>query len=150
MAERLQKVLAAAGHGSRREIESWIDAGRITVDGRVAKLGEKVEGSEYIALDGKRLSLRSALQQHRHIIYNKPPNEITSRDDPEGLLDSNEIVVQRREQVGLDRILDDRVALLPDPANVNADVLGLHARTIACRVPEATGRHKAAQRCRRP
>jgi len=84
MAERLQKVLAAAGHGSRREIESWIDAGRITVDGRVAKLGEKVEGSEYIALDGKRLSLRSALQQHRHIIYNKPPNEITSRDDPEG------------------------------------------------------------------
>lgn len=84
MAERLQKVLAAAGHGSRREIESWIDSGRITVDGKVARLGEKVEGSEYIALDGKRLSLRSALQQHRHIIYNKPPNEITSRDDPEG------------------------------------------------------------------
>lgn len=84
MAERLQKVLAAAGHGSRREIESWIDAGRVTVDGRVAKLGEKIEGTEYIALDGKRLSLRSSLQQHRHILYNKPPNEITSRDDPEG------------------------------------------------------------------
>lgn len=84
MAERLQKVLAAAGHGSRREIESWIDAGRVTVDGQVAKLGAKVEGTEYIALDGKRLSLRSALQQHRHIVYNKPPNEITSRDDPEG------------------------------------------------------------------
>ncbi|HEY5654946.1 MAG TPA: pseudouridine synthase [Woeseiaceae bacterium] len=84
MADRLQKVLAAAGHGSRREIESWIDTGRVTIDGRVAKLGDKVEGTEYIALDGKRLSLRSALQQHRHIIYNKPGDEITSRDDPEG------------------------------------------------------------------
>ncbi len=84
MAERLQKVLAAAGHGSRREIEGWIEAGRVTVDGAVAHLGDKVEGHERIALDGKRLGLRASVEQHRHIIYNKPGDELTSRSDPEG------------------------------------------------------------------
>jgi 23S rRNA pseudouridine2605 synthase len=82
--ERVQKVLAAAGHGSRREIESWIQASRITIDGRVAVLGDKISGSESITLDGRPLSLRAAAEIHRHLIYNKPANELTSRSDPEG------------------------------------------------------------------
>ncbi|MCH8303371.1 MAG: hypothetical protein IH912_11515, partial [Proteobacteria bacterium] len=46
MAERVQKVLAAAGHGSRREIEDWIRAGRLSIDGRAAVLGHTVSGQE--------------------------------------------------------------------------------------------------------
>lgn len=84
MSERVQKVLAAAGHGSRREIESWIEASRLSIDGRVAVLGDKVTGSEAITLDGRKLPLRAAAEAHRHLIYNKPANEITSRSDPEG------------------------------------------------------------------
>ncbi len=84
MPERVQKVLAAAGHGSRREIEAWIQASRLSIDGRVAVLGDKITGLEAIKLDGRRLSLRAAAEVHRHLIYNKPANEITSRSDPEG------------------------------------------------------------------
>lgn len=84
MADRIQKVLAAAGHGSRRKVETWIREGRISVDGRLAELGEPIEGGEKITLDGRPLSLRSKAQPHRHIIYNKPGDEVTSRDDPDG------------------------------------------------------------------
>ncbi len=82
--ERVQKVLAAAGHGSRREIEAWIRAGRLTINGRVAVLGDTVTGNERFFLDNKRLQVRALKAPHRHIIYNKPPDEITSRTDPEG------------------------------------------------------------------
>lgn len=84
MAERVQKLLAAAGHGSRREIERWIAAERLRIDGRIAEPGDTVDGDEQFTLDGKRLSLQKAGGMHRHIIYNKPDNEITSRSDPEG------------------------------------------------------------------
>jgi 23S rRNA pseudouridine2605 synthase len=84
VAERIQKVLAAAGHGSRRQIEGWIREHRLRVDGRVATLGEPVSGTESITLDGRSLPLRPVTGAHRHIIYNKPGDEITSRSDPEG------------------------------------------------------------------
>ena len=84
MPERVQKVLAAAGHGSRREIESWIQASRLSIDGRIAILGDKVTGSESITLDGRRLTVKATVGIHRHLIYNKPTEEITSRSDPEG------------------------------------------------------------------
>ncbi|MFQ6005689.1 MAG: 23S rRNA pseudouridine(2605) synthase RluB [Woeseia sp.] len=84
MLERVQKVLAAAGHGSRREIESWIEASRLSIDGRIARLGDRVGGSEAIMLDGRRLQVGTVHQSHRHLIYNKPADEITSRSDPEG------------------------------------------------------------------
>lgn len=56
----------------------------MTVDGRPAELGEQVDGSERIALDGCPLSLRGISQPHRHIVYNKPGDEVTSREDPAG------------------------------------------------------------------
>jgi 23S rRNA pseudouridine2605 synthase len=84
LADRIQKVLAAAGHGSRRKVESWIREGRLAVDGRTAELGDHIDGTEKITLDGRPLSMKGTGQQHRHIMYNKPSNELTSRDDPEG------------------------------------------------------------------
>jgi 23S rRNA pseudouridine2605 synthase len=84
MADRVQKVLAAAGHGSRREIEGWIKEGRLAIDGRAAELGDTVSGQERFTLDGRPLRVRSARQSHEHIIYHKPGDEITSRSDPEG------------------------------------------------------------------
>ena len=60
MSEKLQKVLARAGHGSRREIETMIEAGRVSVDGKVAKLGDRVEVTPAmkIRLDGHVLSIK--------------------------------------------------------------------------------------------
>jgi len=84
LADRIQKALAAAGHGSRRKVETWIREGRLAVDGRLAELGEQVEGTEKITLDGHPLVLHSTARPHRHIVYNKPGDEVTSRDDPEG------------------------------------------------------------------
>ena len=84
MAERIQKVLAAAGHGSRREIETWIREGRLAVDGRDAELGDRIEGTERVTLDGRPLSMKGITQQHRHIVYNKPADEVTSRKDAAG------------------------------------------------------------------
>lgn len=84
MADRVQKVLAAAGHGSRREVERWIREARLKIDGRVATLGDTVRGDEQFSLDGKRLSVRQSKPVHRFLVYNKPGDEITSRSDPEG------------------------------------------------------------------
>lgn len=79
--ERLQKLLAAAGHGSRREIERWIRDQRVTVDGRVAQLGDQAEASADIRLDGQ--PLQSTVTNERAVlIYHKPLGEVTTRRDP--------------------------------------------------------------------
>lgn len=79
----MQKLLAAAGLGSRREIERWIDAGRVTVNGRVAKLGDRALFSDAVALDGKKLAL-SGPSKARVLLYHKPVGELVTRSDPEG------------------------------------------------------------------
>ncbi len=84
MAERVHKLLAAAGHGSRRKVEQWIREGRLKIDGQAATLGQACEGTERVTLDGKPLSLKGTRQAHKHIIYNKPGDEVTTRSDPEG------------------------------------------------------------------
>jgi 23S rRNA pseudouridine2605 synthase len=83
MSERLQKLLASAGHGSRREIERWIRAGRITVDGATAALGDRADSTADIRLDGAPLSLTAAVGREV-LIYHKPAGEVTTRNDPEG------------------------------------------------------------------
>lgn len=82
MSERLQKILARAGLGSRREIEGWIRDGRIQVEGVVAELGISIEGTEQILIDGQPVVLPPS-QAQRVIAYHKPFGEITTRRDPE-------------------------------------------------------------------
>lgn len=84
MAERLQKFLAGQGIASRRQIEAMIKAGRIAVDGAVAELGMKVEGTERIVIDGKAVRSPKRDVKLRTIIYHKPPGEICTRSDPQG------------------------------------------------------------------
>ncbi|HXR20455.1 MAG TPA: pseudouridine synthase [Steroidobacteraceae bacterium] len=85
MSERLQKLLAAAGLGSRRQIEQWIRGGRITVDGHIATLGERSAAGADIRLDGRRLELPVEAQANREVLlYHKRAGEVTTRSDPEG------------------------------------------------------------------
>lgn len=83
-AERIQKLLAAAGFGSRREIETWIAAGRITSQGRPVQLGERAAPGAALELDGKPLELKPAQARPRVIAYNKPVGEVVTRSDPGG------------------------------------------------------------------
>lgn len=84
MSEKLQKVLANAGLGSRRKMEQWIEAGRISVNGKVATLGARVEEQDEIRCDGQTISRQNLTSFCRVIMYNKPEGEICSRQDPEG------------------------------------------------------------------
>ncbi|NMG66228.1 pseudouridine synthase [Azoarcus indigens] len=82
--ERLQKVLAQAGVASRREIEELVMAGRISVNGLPAALGQKIGPGDRVKLNGKLIPLRFTQRTPRVLIYHKPEGEIVSRDDPEG------------------------------------------------------------------
>lgn len=85
MSEKLQKVLARAGFGSRRQLEEWIVAGRVKVNGQVAQLGVRVDDSDQIVVDGKKLAPQKKIrEQTRVILYNKPEDQICTRNDPEG------------------------------------------------------------------
>jgi len=84
MSEKLQKVLANAGLGSRRKMEQWIEAGRISVNGKAATLGARVEEQDEIRCDGQTISRQNLTSFCRVIMYNKPEGEICSRQDPEG------------------------------------------------------------------
>ena len=76
-------MLAAAGLGSRREIESWIEAGRVTVAGRLAKLGDRAGPGDAIAVDGRPVELATGTAS-RVLLYHKPEGELVTRKDPQG------------------------------------------------------------------
>ena len=83
--QRLQKVLANAGLGSRREIEGWIKEGLIMVNGKTAQLGMRILGSENITINGKPVAEKRLAAAPRYVImYNKPEGELVTRSDPEG------------------------------------------------------------------
>lgn len=85
MSERIQKVLARAGYGSRRQIESLIKEGKVIVNGEVAKLGDQVNIGDTMKLDGSPLSAKRLWQQPQQVLlYNKPVGEVCTRKDPEG------------------------------------------------------------------
>ena len=81
--EKLQKVLARAGLGSRREMEKWIAEGRVKLAGRIAELGDRVCDTAEIEVDGKPLS-RASAESVRCLLYHKPTGEVCTRKDPEG------------------------------------------------------------------
>lgn len=83
--EKLHKVLARAGLGSRRAMEQWISDGRVSVDGRRATLGDRVTPQQVIRVDGEILSQpKTQTQRRRVLLYHKPEGELCTRADPEG------------------------------------------------------------------
>lgn len=82
--EKLQKVLARAGAGSRREMERWIVEGRVTIDGRAAKLGDRVSPRQTIRIDGRSVPTYATTPKPRVLLYHKPEGQVTTRSDPEG------------------------------------------------------------------
>src|ERR1041384_2248554 len=83
MTERLQKLLAGAGHGSRRGIEAWIREGRVTINDRVAALGDRASAGDRVCLDGRPLDLGGQRDAVEVLVYHKPVGEVTTRADPE-------------------------------------------------------------------
>lgn len=85
MSEKLQKILAQAGLGSRREMEHWIEAGRVRINHVLAKIGDRVDETTGIQVDGhplKKILNTSALPAV--LMYNKPVGELCTRHDPKG------------------------------------------------------------------
>jgi 23S rRNA pseudouridine2605 synthase len=83
--DRLQKVLAEAGFGSRREIEGWIRDGRVRVNGQLAKLGDRALPTDRIRVDGREVKRRSPRQTKLRVLaYHKPEGEVVTRRDPDG------------------------------------------------------------------
>lgn len=85
MSERIQKVLARAGLGSRRTIESWISAGRVEVNGVPAKLGDSLHPDDRVLVDGRPITVEWRSEpRFKLLAYYKPEGEICTRRDPEG------------------------------------------------------------------
>ncbi len=83
--EKLQKVLARAGCGSRREMERAIEQGRVRVNGEMATLGDRVTAEDIVELDYRKISTKLGGERPAKVLlYNKPEGEICTRKDPEG------------------------------------------------------------------
>jgi len=81
--EKLHKVLARAGLGSRRRIEDWIEQGRVTVNGETARIGARIAPGDRVAVDGRPVETVTAAPA-RVLLYHKPLGELVTRDDPKG------------------------------------------------------------------
>jgi 23S rRNA pseudouridine2605 synthase len=82
--QKLQKVLAQSGLGSRRDMELMISGGRVTVNGAVATIGARVGAADQIKVAGRIVRTHAASRLPRVLLYHKPEGEIASRDDPRG------------------------------------------------------------------
>jgi 23S rRNA pseudouridine2605 synthase len=83
--ERLQKILANAGLGSRREVEQWIRDGRVKLNGQIAKLGDRAQAKDKIQFDGRPVGRKHIAGEERFVLlYNKPVGELVTRADPQG------------------------------------------------------------------
>ncbi|NYE62490.1 23S rRNA pseudouridine2605 synthase [Duganella sp. 1224] len=83
-APKLHKVLAEAGLGSRRDMEELIVAGRVSVNGEPAHIGQRILPTDAVRINGKLIQRRVSKKPPRVLIYHKPAGEIVSMDDPEG------------------------------------------------------------------
>ena len=83
MSEKLQKILAAAGLGSRRELERWIVDGRVSVNGSIATLGDRAEATDRIMVDGRPVKTNKS-ESPRVLMYSKPEGEVCTTSDPDG------------------------------------------------------------------
>jgi 23S rRNA pseudouridine2605 synthase len=83
MSEKLQKLLAQAGLGSRRQMEQWIAQGRVKVNGSLATLGDRATVRDKIQVDGRLIKLQQTPIRSRILLYNKPEGEICTQQDPE-------------------------------------------------------------------
>ncbi|MEL0083196.1 MAG: pseudouridine synthase [Gammaproteobacteria bacterium] len=81
--ERVQKVIANAGLGSRREVEQWIRDGAVSINGQPAELGQRVSSADRVLVRGRPSPTRRPARQ-RVLIYHKPAGELCSRSDPQG------------------------------------------------------------------
>jgi 23S rRNA pseudouridine2605 synthase len=81
--EKLQKVLAQAGFGSRRMMEEWIVTGRVSVNGEPATLGMRVVEGDLVKAERRTIRVGGRNQVSRVLLYHKPEGEIVSRNDPE-------------------------------------------------------------------
>jgi 23S rRNA pseudouridine2605 synthase len=82
--ERLQKIMAAAGLGSRRALEKRIKNGEITINGQTASIGQSVAAGDEVAFEGREWRVVTLHAKHRNLVYNKPTGEVTTRSDPQG------------------------------------------------------------------
>lgn len=83
MSEKLQKILAAAGLGSRRELERWIVDGRVSVNGSIATLGDRAQATDRIMVDGRPVKTNKS-ESPRVLMYSKPEGEVCTTSDPDG------------------------------------------------------------------
>ena len=83
--ERVQKVLSRLGFGSRREIERWIEQGRVQINGEPCTLGDRVKPGDWVHVNGRRIIVREDKpEKTRVIMYHKPEGQVCTRSDPEG------------------------------------------------------------------
>ncbi len=85
MSERIQKVLANAGHGSRRQIESMIKDGKITVNGKIADLGQRIDHKDRISIESRPIRLHLQRENKAKVLaYYKPVDQVCTRKDEKG------------------------------------------------------------------
>jgi len=82
--ERLQKIMASAGLGSRRALEQRIKDGEVKINGATASIGQSVAEGDRIGFDGREWKVVTLRSKHRNLVYNKPTGEVTTRSDPQG------------------------------------------------------------------